>query len=175
MYNQGMKEKITIRPLRLSDVDSCLSMVNSLVKERAMVSIQKKLTRKQEEERIKKTLKEIEGKKCLTFVIDIDGKVAGISSISKLIEGARRHVGDMGIFLRKDVRGKGLGEKLFRKSMREGIKKFKFKILHLTIFKDNKIAMNLYKKLGFVKIGTIKKGLRYFNGYQDLIIMVKYL
>ncbi len=170
-----MKEKITIRPLKLSDVDSCLSMINSLVEERAMISIQKKMTRKQEEEYLKKTLKEVKDKKHVAFVIDINGKVAGISGISKTDSETRSHLGDIGIFLKKGVRGMGLGEKLFRKTMNEGIKKLKFKIVHLTVFANNKTAMNLYKKLGFVKIGTIKDGFKYYGKYGDCVIMVKYV
>jgi len=170
-----MKEKITIRPLKLSDVDSCLSMINSLVKEKAMISVQKKMTRKQEEEYIKATVKEIKDKKRVVFVIDVNGKVVGISGISRLSEGTRKHIGEIGISLRKETRGKGLGEKLFKKTMSEGIKKFRFKIIYLNVFGNNKIAMNLYKKLGFVKIGTVKKGLSHYNGYGDWVIMVKYI
>jgi len=175
VYNRRMKEKTTIRPLKLSDVDSCLSLVNSLVKERAMVSIQKKMTRKQEEEYIKTTVKEIKNKKRVVFVIDVNGKIAGISEISRLSEGARKHIGNIEISLREEMRGKGLGERLFKKTMSEGIKKFKFKIIYLNVFGNNKIAINLYKKLGFVKIGTIKKGLSHYNGYGNWVIMVKYL
>ncbi|MDD5639367.1 MAG: hypothetical protein PHR47_00990 [Candidatus Pacebacteria bacterium] len=39
-------QKILIRPLRISDVDSCLKMINSLIEEKAMIYVQKKPTHK---------------------------------------------------------------------------------------------------------------------------------
>jgi ribosomal protein S18 acetylase RimI-like enzyme len=61
----------------------------------------------------------------------------------------KEHIGQVGITLRKEARGRGLGEKLLKEVLKQGIKKFKFKIIILEVLSKNKIAQNLYKKLGF--------------------------
>jgi ribosomal protein S18 acetylase RimI-like enzyme len=98
----------------------------------------------------------------------------GNASITKN-ENIKSHIGKMGIIIKKEARGLGLGEKLFKKVMEEGIKKFKLRIVVLDVFTRNKIAQNLYKKMGFQKIGSIKGGAKYYGKYEDEIMMVKYL
>ncbi len=40
---------------------------------------------------------------------------------------------------------------------------------------QNKIAQNLYRKMGFKKIGIVKKGIQYYGKYEDYIIMVRHI
>jgi ribosomal protein S18 acetylase RimI-like enzyme len=39
----------------------------------------------------------------------------------------------------------------------KAVKELKIKIVRLDVLADNKIATNLYRKVGFQKLGTIKK------------------
>lgn len=167
--------KITIRTPKTTDADALVSMVNSLVKEKAYISLQKKITRKEETKYLKDLLKDIKANKKISYVLDINGQVMGTSGIIKNDTLIMGHIGDIGILLRKEVRGMGLGEKLFRKVIDDGLKKFKFKIVRLYVFADNKPAIGLYKKLGFETVGTIKKGGMYFGKLKDLSIMIKYI
>jgi putative acetyltransferase len=164
-------KKIVIRPPKMSDLEDLLSMVNSLVKEKAMISIQKKLTVKEEETYLKSI---IGSKNSIDLVLTIDGKVVGIAGAYKR-GGIQNHVGEIGILIGKDARGLGLGEKLFREVIEKGIKKFKFRIFSLNVFAENKIAIGLYKKVGFKKIGLLKEGVSYYGTYIDSIIMAKYI
>jgi ribosomal protein S18 acetylase RimI-like enzyme len=43
----------------------------------------------------------------------------------------------------------------------------------LSVFSTNKIAMNLYKKLGFKKVARIPKQLQYKNKLVDEIVMIR--
>ena len=165
-------QKIVIRPPKISDVDSLLAMINSLVEEKAMITIQKKLTRKEEEKYLKERIKN--KKDHIHLFLIINGEVVGNARITKH-ENTRSHVGEVGISLRKEARGLGLGEKLLKKVMKEGIKKFKLKIVTLDVYAKNKIAQSLYNKLGFKKVGKIKGGVKYYGKYEDSIIMVKYI
>lgn len=163
--------KVSIRGPKISDLDSCLKMANSLVEERAMLTIQKKLTRKEEKEYLERIIKD---KKSVHLFLIIDGEVMGNARMD-IGDKTKSHIGSLGISLKKEVRGLGLGEKLFKEIMKTGIKKFGPKILTLDVYAKNKIACNLYKKMGFQKIGTIKGGTRHFGRYEDIILMVKYL
>jgi RimJ/RimL family protein N-acetyltransferase len=165
------KEKIVIRTPKLSDVKSLQIMINSLVNEKAMITVQSKMTLKQEESYLKGIMK---NKDTVSLFLVIDRKVMGSAGITKG-ENIRSHTGDIGIVIKKEARGLGLGEKLFKKVMEDGIKKFKLKIITLDVFGSNKIAQNLYKKMRFKKVGMIKGGSKYYGGYEDRIMMVKYL
>ncbi len=171
MIKNNQKQKIIIRPPKISDLDSSLEMINSLVEEKAMLTVQKKSTHKEEEKYLKGIIKE---KEALHLFLIIDGKVAGSAKVSKLGNG-RNHIGELGISLRREYRGMGLGKNLSKTIMEKAIKKFKLKIIILNVFKKNKTAYYLYKKLGFKEVGVIKGEVKYYNKYEDVITMVKYI
>ncbi|MFA5729788.1 MAG: GNAT family protein [Candidatus Paceibacterota bacterium] len=171
MKKPTQKQNIIIRLPRISDLDSSLEMINSLVEEKAMLTVQKKSTHKEEEKYLKRILKE---KEAIHLFLIIDGKVAGSAKVSRLGNG-RNHIGELGISLRYEYRGMGLGKKLSKAVMEKAIKKFKLKIIILNVFKKNKPAYYLYKELGFKKVGMIKGEVKYYNRYEDVITMVKYI
>jgi ribosomal protein S18 acetylase RimI-like enzyme len=164
------KIKISIRPPKMSDLDSCLKMINSLVEERAMLTIQKKVNRKEEKEYLEKIIK---NDKSIHLFLIINGEVMGNARVS-MKDKTMSHIGELGISLRKEARGLGLGKKLFKEVMEKAIKKFKPRIITLDVYAKNKVALSLYKKMGFQKIGLIKEGTQYFGKYEDVIMMAKY-
>jgi RimJ/RimL family protein N-acetyltransferase len=166
-----IKQKIEIRAPKLSDLNSLLLMINSLVEEKAMLTVQNKIIRKEEEKYLKGI---IEDKKSLHLFLIINDEVMGSARIA-IGSNTRAHVGELGISLRKEARGIGLGERLLKEIMKISIKEFKLKIVTLDVYAKNKIAQNLYKKVGFQKIGIIKGGAQYFGKYEDIVIMAKYL
>ena len=83
------------------------------------------------------------------------------------------HVGSLGMGVIKPYRGKGYGKKLLKyvidHAWSQGLKR-----LELEVFSDNKIAINLYKKMGY-EVEGIKKYARFYNGiYQDIVVMAQY-
>lgn len=164
-------QKIEIRPPKMSDLKSLLIMTNSLVEEKAMIAIQEKLTIEQEREYLKTIIKD---KESIHLFLIIDGEVMGNAKVGRL-KNIRDHIGELGISIKKEARGKGLGEKLMNEVISQAIKKFKLKIISLDVYKKNKIAQGLYNKMGFKKVGTIKGGVQYYGKYEDIIIMVKYI
>jgi len=164
-------QKILIRPPKMSDLESSLRMINSLVEEKAMLTVQKKLTLKEEREYLEKIIKD---RNSIHLFLIIDKEVMGSARVTKN-NGTKNHIGELGISLRKEARGKGLGEKLTKEVISKAIKKFKLKIITLEVYSKNKIAQNLYKKMGFQKVGIIKEGIKHFDTYEDVVIMVKYI
>lgn len=155
------------------DLDGLLDCVNSLIKERVMITLQKEKKRKEEKEWLSKMLKNVKQKKEVFLVVDVDGKIVGSSGVGKN-RGAMAHVGELGISLRKEARRKGIGERLFRAALKEAKKVLKVKIITLGVFGSNIIAQNLYKKYGFKEAGRIKKGVNHYGRFDDLIKMAKY-
>jgi RimJ/RimL family protein N-acetyltransferase len=167
--------KIVFREPKMDDVKSAVEMMNSLVKEEAYISVQKKLTLKDEKEYFKKILKDKKEKKRIDLFLDINGKVCGSASVFLIDQEGKKHIGEFGILLKKEARGKGLGEKLMRKTIQKAVKELKIKIVRLDVLADNKIATNLYRKVGFQKLGTIKKGINHYGKMLDYNEMIKYL
>jgi RimJ/RimL family protein N-acetyltransferase len=163
--------KIEIRAPRMSDLKSLLEMINSLVEEKAMITVQEKLTLEQEREYLKGIIKD---KESIHLFLIIDGKVMGNARVAKQ-KGVKNHIGELGISIKKEARGKGLGEKLMKEILKQSIEKFKLKIIILDVFKKNKAAQGLYNKLGFKKVGIIKGGIQYYGKYEDSLTMIKYI
>jgi len=166
--------EVVLRYPKFEDIKDLLNLINSAVEERAYLLIKKKKTLKEEMNWLLEKIKKIENKQLVFFVIEVDGKIMGSCSIDKGIE-KKEHVGGFGILLKKEVRNIGLGQKIIPLLIKEAKKKLKIKMVILQVIKENKIALHVYEKLGFKKVGEIKKGINHFGKYLDEIIMVKYL
>jgi len=165
---------IRIRYPKFEDLEDMLKYVNSLVGEEVYINMQKKIGKKEELEFLTDLLKNIENKEAVSLVVEVNGKVSGLANINKK-RFAESHIGNFGIALRKEIRGKGIGKKLMELTIKEAVKNMKTEIVELEVFAENKPAINLYKKSGFKKVGIIKKGLKKSGKYSDRILMVKYL
>ncbi len=71
------------------------------------------------------------------------------------------------IVVKKEERKKGIGKSLLEKII-EISKETKRNIISLEVNEKNLVAINLYKKFGFEKVGQRKK---YYNGTDDAVIM----
>ncbi len=129
MKEMNQKQKIEIRPPKMSDLNSLLTMINSLVEEKAMLTIQKKATLKEERKYLKGIIKD---KETIHLLLLINGEVMGKAEVVKL-KNIRNHIGELGISIKKEARGLGLGEKLFKEVSKQAIKKLKLKIITLDV------------------------------------------
>ena len=173
-FNLGKKEVIFRYP-KPEDWKGLLNTINLLIEERAMISIQKKKTKKEEIKWLTGELERIKNKKNVCLVVEINGKIKGSAGIA-LEEGEiTGHTGELGIALLKEIRGKKIGKKLLKRIIKEAKEKLKIKIVKIRVAETNIVAQNLYKKIGFEKVGKIKKGMEYYGKYVNEIIMVKYV
>ena len=80
------------------------------------------------------------------------------------------HISNASYAVKKGLRGQGVGEKLVIHSLNKA-KELGFKIMQFNaVVKSNKPALRLYKKLGFVQLGTIPNGFLMKDGnYEDII------
>ncbi len=72
--------------------------------------------------------------------------------------------------MRRDRRGRRIGEALVRDCMQKG-RELGFRILQFNaVVRSNTAALMLYQKLGFTKLGVIPEGFRRDDGsYEDII------
>lgn len=90
--------------------------------------------------------------------------IAGFSGIWLMVDEA--HVTNIAV--RKEYRGKGIGEMLIIATI-DLSRELKASIMTLEARKSNTVAQNLYKKYGFVEVG-IRRGY-YLDNREDAIIM----
>ena len=97
-------------------------------------------------------------------------KIIGWCDITSLDRPVFAHVGSLGIGVLADYRGQGVGEALIRTALQKAKTKGLTRI-ELTVFENNKPAIALYKKLGFVVEGIHKNKSRIDGQYENHIFM----
>ncbi|MEM0057989.1 MAG: GNAT family N-acetyltransferase [Candidatus Bathyarchaeia archaeon] len=132
-----------------------------------------KVSRDEEIEWLSNIFKCIEKGEIFCVAAEVDGRLVANSEI---IRGAgySRHVGIIGIAIKKGFRGIGIGTEMM-KTLEEYARKMGLKVLMLSVFANNTLAINLYKKMGFVETGRIPKRFFKDGNYIDEIIMTKVL
>jgi RimJ/RimL family protein N-acetyltransferase len=108
------------------------------------------------------------------LVADVDGEYAGHLSLQAEEWHASQHVAKLGIIVRKDSRGNGVGRSLMRSGESSALAKDYSKII-LSTFADNEAARNLYDSLGYRFVGLRKNHFNMPKGYIDEVLMEKEL
>jgi len=106
----------------------------------------------------------------IIFIAEDDNKIVGECRITRQSRGrGEDHSGILSIAINKDYRNKGIGYSLMKVCIAKA--KRKFDIVTLYVFKQNKKAIRLYRKFGFVKTGMWPKAIKRNGKYIDDIIM----
>ena len=174
---QGKSKKgtdIVIRYPKMSNAKELWKFINTLSKERTFILYQgEKVSLKKETEWLEKTMQRMKKKEEVGLSVFIGKKIIGMSGV-RMGNKIKSHIGNFGILIRKEYRGEGIGWLLMNEVMMEAKKNLKnLKIVTLDVFEANKIAQNLYKKMGFKKYGFLPEGLMYRGGYTGDISMYK--
>ncbi len=166
--------EVVFRYPQIEDAPLMLEYINTLSAEKTFIRFQgEQLTLEYEVERLTGLLKKIENKKAVQVLVFCNTKLVGISEITTQ-EGSTKHTGGFGITLAKEFRNKGIGKKLMGAVINEAIKNIKeIKIIFLSCFSDNTVALNLYKSMGFVEFGKLPEGIMHKEHFDDHIYMYK--
>ena len=112
------------------------------------------------------TLQAIKDGNLVMVVAEVDGHVVGWCDVRRVApKTPNDHRGSLGVCVRKDFRGRGIGRALLAAAMEECRKKFES--LELTVLTNNEVAIRLYTEFGFKTYGirpsAIRRGGRYFD------------
>lgn len=170
--NKGLK--FTLRYPKKNDLKLLLDFINEASAERTYIRHQgDQITQEEERKFLDKILADIESKRAVHLLVLVGDKLAGNCGVV-LHNQITAHVGSIGIIISKKFRGLGLGKILMEKVMEEAEKKLSgLKIFRLGCFALNKVALNLYKELGFKEYGRLPEGFSYREGYDDEVLMYK--
>ncbi|HET6159858.1 MAG TPA: GNAT family N-acetyltransferase [Dongiaceae bacterium] len=89
-----------------------------------------------------------------TLVATVAGKVVGNLGLTRLIRPRRTHVGQIGMGVRDDCQGKGVGSALMEAALDLADNWLGLRRLELNVHADNEPAIALYRKSGFKIEGT---------------------
>lgn len=164
---------IIIRYPLFSDAKKMMEYINTLSDERTFIRFQGDiLTLEHENDYLIKQLMNIKNKKSVLLLVFSDKELVGISDIH-LLDKIEKHIGILGITVLRNFRGQGIGKILMETVLKETRNMPDLEIITLGVFANNTLAHNWYKKLGFKEYGTLPKGIKLENGYQDHIYMYK--
>jgi len=166
-------DKIVLRTPGWEDLDDLLELINSIVDEGAEIGRDEKVSREAEIDWLSGLLARLERGKTFFLVAEVKGRIVASSDINRQT-GFQKHVGVVGIVIRKDFRELGIGTAMMRVLI-EQAKKMGMKVLTLTAFASNKRAIHVYEKVGFLQTGLIPKKLLKQGKYVDEVIMTKLL
>jgi putative acetyltransferase len=107
-------------------------------------------------------------------VAEVDGELVGNAGLHSMGRSARRrHVGYIGMAVRDDWQGKGVGTALMAAIVDLADNWIGYRRLELTVYVDNAAALALYRKFGFELEGTLRD-YSYRNGqYVDAYTMAR--
>ncbi|MFL5801947.1 MAG: GNAT family N-acetyltransferase [Roseiflexaceae bacterium] len=92
-----------------------------------------------------------------SLVACVEGEVVGNLGLHVLDRPRRRHVGDIGMAVRDDWQGKGVGTALMAAMIDLADNWLNLMRIELTVYTDNAAAVALYQKFGFAIEGTLRR------------------
>lgn len=140
--------------------------INSFLKEKAYLRINRKITIQEEEEWIRSRLKGMKKGKVIHIHLKCGGRLVGIIDAER---GEYKHHDNvcLGITILPPFRSKGLGEFALRELIARVKSEMRPKNIYLTVYTDNRTAIRLYKKLGFARHHVLKGWIDHFGRYLD--------
>ena len=104
------------------------------------------------------------------FVAMAQDKIVGWCDVLPVARDAMAHCGVLGIGIADGYRGEGLGHALMKTTL-AAAQAFGLTRVELTVRTDNRRAIALYEKFGFVSEGVKRNGFRIDGKYHDLLCM----
>ncbi len=101
----------------------------------------------------------------------IDGALVSMANVRSLGRPRNAHNADIGLTVKKEYWGLGIAQVMMKEIIRFAKDHAGIKNLHLGVRAGNDAAIHIYKKCGFIKIGTHKDYFCVDGVYDDLNLM----
>lgn len=164
-------EKVIIRKAVEEDAEKLMEYLNVIGGESDFLTFGKGEfggNIKQEEEFISNALKK---ENALFIIALINGKLVGNLNFTGGPRERNFHVGEFGISVLKEYWGKGIGEELIAYLIKWSEESKIIRKINLRVRTDNKRGISLYKKLGFLEEGILKRDFLINGKFYDSLLM----
>lgn len=164
-------KKIIIRKANKYDAEALIGYLNVIGGESDFLTFgtgQFGSTVQQEEDFIESAL---EKENALFIIAEVNGKVIGNLNFSGGSRGRTAHAGEFGVSVLKEYWGNGIGEELIKYLISWGRNSGIIRKINLRVRTDNTRGIKLYKKLGFLEEGLIKRDFLINGEFYDSLFM----
>lgn len=110
----------------------------------------------------------------IRLVAMVAQEMAGQLDIYTTSRPRRRHVGEIGMAVREDFQGQGVGSALMQAALDMADNWLNLTRIELEVYCDNEPAVRLYKKFGFEIEGTLKQYAFRAGKYVDVYTMARF-
>ncbi len=169
---KGKKLPVIFRYPKKSDTKGIWKFYNKVIKETENLSRISPVTLKDERKWIYDVISKMKKGNMILLLAESRGKIVGSTSIERKSEERKKHVGVFGIAILQEFTGLGIGKRMMR-ILEKDIIGLGIILIVLDVYGKNKIAQNLYKKMGFKAIGTIPYSVKTKNRFESDIYMYK--
>jgi len=108
-----------------------------------------------------------------SLVACVDGEVVGNLGLETFARPRIRHVGRIGMAVRDDWQGRGVGSALLEAALDLADNWLELRRVELTVYTDNEPAISLYRKFGFEVEGTHRMHAFRHGEYVDAYSMAR--
>lgn len=166
-----MSKHVVVRYPQMGDLEEFFKFVNALSREDTFVMLSgERVSRQEEKKYLEKVISDSKKKEKLDLALFVDGKLAGNAQVSRGVK-RKAHTGRLSIAVLAAYRGRGFGKMLMAETIVRAKSVLGVNLLELTVFANNRVAIKLYEKFGFRKVGVIPKAYQYKGKYCDELIM----
>jgi RimJ/RimL family protein N-acetyltransferase len=166
---------VEIRTAEPKDADGIFDVMKSVMKEKVFTlheTDEYRETAKTIVQKIKK-FRNAPGKIIISALFG--NRIIGYATFNNRDLRKIKHTGYLTIFIKKKLRGKGLGEELMKILIQWGIANKLIRKMTLAVFSNNKNAIALYEKIGFKIEGICSKDVKINGRYYDSVLMYKFV
>ncbi|WP_395703587.1 GNAT family N-acetyltransferase [Aquabacterium sp.] len=157
---------VEIRPIQPADAAGFRACLDAVARERRYLAQVEALPL----ERIEGFVAQSVADDAAQYVAVADGVIVGWCDVFPHWAHAVQHVGTLGMGVRADRRGRGIGERLLRATLAHALKNGIFRVT-LEARADNLHAIRLYEKLGFRHEALARCALRFDGVFHDGVQM----
>ena len=154
-----------IRDTRIEDAAAVASMIDLVARERRFLAGTVGFS----EEATRSFIAALRSANAVHLVAELEGSLVGWCDISPSPFEGMEHVGRLGMGVKRECRGKGMGKRLLEAALLQGFGG-RFQRIELEVFGSNRTAVQLYESAGFVLEGK-KRAARKLDGVCDDLLM----
>ena len=163
---------VEVRPARPRDARSMLAMLRAVAAERRFIRIED--VERARVGAVRQRFRRPWTREGAEVVAGADGRVIGHLGVGREEGPGTAHVASIGMSVAREWRGRGVGSALLAQAFRwarwAGVEK-----LALSVYPGNEAALALYEKFGFAVEGRLTGHSKKSYGYEDEIVMGRWL
>jgi GNAT superfamily N-acetyltransferase len=164
-------QSVSIRRAAGKDASAISAIWEAIVAERDHSAVDRAFPPEEEQAYIE-SLSPREG----IFVAEVGGRAVGFQSLDLWVRhtSSMDHVGQLGTFVLKEWRGRGIGRRLAEHTLAFA-RENRYEKLVIWVMGKNAGAQRFYKGIRFVETGRLSRQVRIAGEYDDEILMERFL